>query len=304
MAPLFKVFSDEISTNSTSTARRSTLGLKASSHNNGKENINPRSALSSASTKGKGKETKVNNNNNGICTGELRTRILPDLPPLAPPSRIFLKPSSSAAKATITRRKKNDGELLIISDEGDGDESRDSGYAKSYSSQEVDVGLAAVGQGHADGSVKEMLNDNIAGKGMSRGAEERPSQDIAVSRETDGDRAARGLTESPLAEVRSSSTGWLDILADVDCSRQITQAFTSLSTDSYHLASPTHHRSSASRLKCRSDSPDRGIKSISMQRVISKPYTFSATTPILPTNDSLPTGTIRKSKAPIRVLRI
>lgn len=213
----FKVFSDSTSTISssssssfgyptTSTAGRSILG---------KENIDPRGASSSSSKlKVPMKPKKMIKVDNGICTGTLRTKVIPDLPPLQPTSsKIFIK-SNTSNKSSITILKRS---KIITTTILDRRSASDSGYSNGSNCSSTTTtpttpsSTSSPGQG-TDGSGLEgetikMLNDIIVESSResttSIATITAVDQTIIIGRDdlTYTNRLARGLTESPLAEV-------------------------------------------------------------------------------------------------------
>lgn len=223
---LFTVFSDTAAVaqpTSAATSKRRGLassgkGLSASSkalggltNGGGKENVDPWGVpvlLTGKQVLGKGKMTASINKAhlpsststgattkpvyrpaagptaNTICTGTLRTRVLPELAPLSPcaPSTydIALPPADHSSPAFS---------LLSLESTSTPNSAKDSGYAQSVGSarscSDVEGGCSA----DFDGEEVQM-------------AEWRREEDYTVVLESVGDKKARALTESPLAEVR------------------------------------------------------------------------------------------------------
>ncbi|BGP31878.1 hypothetical protein JCM10296v2_003656 [Rhodotorula toruloides] len=193
---------------------------------------------------------------NGICTGSLRTRVLPDLPPLAPAEDTSSGRSSTPSLDRFDAPPVVDINLASTSAPcsprtASGDRSFsstvDSGYARSSGrasddDAELEVGTVFRDEREADQSLE---------------ADEEPVLD-----DGEANRRARNLTESPLAEI--------------------TQAFTGLGGFSAANMSPTpsHTRRPASRpgppIRTRS-SPSK-VPSVSTLPLRTVPYSTTATT--------------------------
>lgn len=136
---------------------------------------------------------------NGICTGSLRTRVLPDLPPLPAPTP---EPTSSSSRPTTVRLGCPDG----------------AGSAESSPRTSCDTSFgSATDSGYAQ-SPRRRLRPGASPAEEEHGSEV-PEAGNAFEDETDSDmsmvdsevsggvksadRRARALTESPLAEVSS-----------------------------------------------------------------------------------------------------
>ncbi|KPV75419.1 uncharacterized protein RHOBADRAFT_43924 [Rhodotorula graminis WP1] len=140
---------------------------------------------------------------NAVCTGTLRTRVLPDLPPLEPvepaaPLAPAPPPAQAAphvadivlaaddkANASASPRTSLDARSALSASTGSS--ARDSGYAHSVDSRACDTSLDMdIAAAFADEEEQEAV------------------------RQVDGreaDRRARALTESPLAEITQAFTG-------------------------------------------------------------------------------------------------
>lgn len=127
---------------------------------------------------------------NAVCTGTLRTRVLPDLPPLEPEEDVVAAPAASCAAPAIADVVLDDEPDLSSRTSCDTNplsastcsSARDSGYARSL---------------RGTGSETDLDVDTAAAF-----ADEDASVEVEVSDGREADRRARALTESPLAEVR------------------------------------------------------------------------------------------------------
>ncbi|BGP00418.1 Serine/arginine repetitive matrix protein 2 [Rhodotorula toruloides ATCC 204091] len=132
---------------------------------------------------------------NGICTGSLRTRVLPDLPPLAPAEDASSGRSSTPSLDPFDAPPVVDINLASTSAPSSprtasGDRSFsstvDSGYARSSgraSDDDVELEVGTVFRDESEAEEEPVLDDGEA------------------------NRRARNLTESPLAEITQAFTG-------------------------------------------------------------------------------------------------
>ena len=216
---------------------------------------------------------------NAVCTGTLRTRVLPDLPPLEPDEPVVAtlapapRPAAPAPHVADIILDGNDGNDALSSPRtscdarsalsaSTGSSARDSGYAHSVDGRACDTSL----------------DMDIA----AAFADEEEQQAGRHVDEREADRRARALTESPLAEVRrlllscpsreNEADVWLDRL-------QITQAFTGLGGFSAaNMASPTprpHAARPAPPTRTRS-SPSKAASHSSLPTRMT-PYAYSTT---------------------------
>lgn len=211
---------------------------------------------------------------NGICTGTLRTRALPDLPPLAPAQDASsLRPSDPspdpfdappvvdiylASTSTPSSPRAASGDRSFSS-------TVDSGYARSSGrASDDDVELESATAFHDESE-----------------ADRSPEQEDPAFSDDEANRRARNLTESPLAEVRDRAIR-LGLQETNDSHSQITQAFTGLGGFSVANMSPTpsHTRRPISRPAppTRSRSSPSKVPSISTLPLRAVPYSTTATT--------------------------
>ena len=206
---------------------KATLGKSAKPGDGGSTCAPPqvRRGLAAASQAQKTTKTTTETSTNGICTGTLRTRILPDLPPLPATD------STPAATATATlsstrqptrRTKPSVVELRLPpppppapgSAESSPRSSCDRSYASATDSgyaQSPGAPLLPVHQN--DGEQVEFNNNNnneLEARTEGMFADEMDSDMSLASAEEeevavtfDANRRARALTESPLAEVHT-----------------------------------------------------------------------------------------------------
>lgn len=252
--------------------------------------------------------TPSSSSGNGVCTGQLRTRALPSFDdpaptPAAPILTSALKeavPVPPSPAYSVASTSSLHSERLGAA--GTPNSARDSGYARSVSSSpsspsssvgdEGDEGWARSRRGQEEKTVK------ISEVGSTRRRRSTRKQEIS---EKEADRRARGLTESPLAEVRwacysysSSCSPFLfpqqsrgaALTFSLVCSfQQLTQAFTSLGSFSLPNSNTTGPGSpsplSSYTKPTRRTSPPPAGKTHSS----AKPYANSA-----------PTQTMRKKK--------
>ncbi|GAA6002120.1 uncharacterized protein JCM10292_000763 [Rhodotorula paludigena] len=197
-----------------------------------------------------------------ICTGTLRTRVLPDLPPLSPPApspaeveRITPIPPSFAAPSTLDvfHDAHSAPASPRLSGEGSFVSASDSGYARSSSGRASDTDL------DADVAAAAFADETDADTSLEVEAP------VELS-DHEANRRARALTESPLAEI--------------------TQAFTGLGNFAVAHMSPTpsHTRPSA-----RSTSPSKA-PSASTLPARSLPYSTTATTKRVKPGQSVPSA--------------
>ncbi|GAA6059285.1 hypothetical protein JCM10212_006678 [Sporobolomyces blumeae] len=185
---------------------------------------------------------------NGICTGTLRTRVLPDLPPLEPETDAVKASSASGrpphrpAGLDLTRSQLptlgNSSERCLDSPASN----VDSGYAASgkASDTELEAGLEDGGANFDDESDMSLDVDG---------------SEITTH---EANRRARALTESPLAEV--------------------TQAFTGLGNFSNAPASPSPTQVALNRVVPPPRSRTSPSKSVSSLPPRLRPYSTTATT--------------------------
>ncbi|BGP55310.1 hypothetical protein JCM8202_000611 [Rhodotorula sphaerocarpa] len=157
----------------------------------------------SAQVSNRGEASVSRPSENGICTGSLRTRVLPDLPPLPAPTP---EPTSSSSRPTTVRLGCPDG----------------AGSAESSPRTSCDTSFgSATDSGYAQ-SPRRRLRPGASPAEEEHGSEV-PEAGNAFEDETDSDmsmvdsevsggvksadRRARALTESPLAEVTEAFTG-------------------------------------------------------------------------------------------------
>ena len=223
------------------------------------------------------KTTTTATSTNGICTGTLRTRVLPDLPPLPATNST---PAAATATATLSNtrqpiRRKNPSVVEVRlppppesaeSSSRSSSSSCDRSYASATDSgyaQSPGAPLLPVHQNDGE-QVEFNTDDNKLEAARTEGmfADEMDSdmslasveeEEVAVT--FDANRRARALTESPLAEVhivhafRYQTCNTLGKIADLFFSRpfsfeQVTQAFTGLGGFSVANTSPSpalHH---------------------------------------------------------------
>ena len=217
---------------------------------------------------------------NAVCTGTLRTRVLPDLPPLEPDEPVVAalapapRPAAPAPHVADIILDGNDGNDALSSPRtscdarsalsaSTGSSARDSGYAHSVDGRACDTSLdMAIAAAFADEEERQ------AGRHVD---------------EREADRRARALTESPLAEVRRlllscpSRENKADVLLDQPL--QITQAFTGLGGFSAaNMASPTprpHAARPAPPTRTRS-SPSKASSTSALPTRMA-PYVYSTT---------------------------
>lgn len=147
---------------------------------------------------------------NGVCTGLLRTRVLPafDDPPTtapipAPSNRNGPVPPSPAYSVASTSSLHSEA---LGGSMGTPNSARDSGYARSPSSSpgsasEGEDGREAEGWARRRARKEEEKTVQIHEIGSTRRRRSTRKQEIS---DKEADRRARDLTESPLAEVRLS----------------------------------------------------------------------------------------------------
>ncbi|BGP39823.1 hypothetical protein JCM10449v2_003775 [Rhodotorula kratochvilovae] len=137
---------------------------------------------------------------NAVCTGTLRTRVLPDLPPLEADADVerVVPAVPPAPPRTADVRLDGDNNERSPRTSGDGSflsastgSASDSGYARSSSARasdaelDLDIAAAFADEDNGDRSAE-----------LERAVDDR-----------EADRRARALTESPLAEITQAFTG-------------------------------------------------------------------------------------------------
>ncbi|GAA5981816.1 hypothetical protein JCM10908_004619 [Rhodotorula pacifica] len=145
---------------------------------------------------------------NGICTGTLRTRVLPDLPPLPVEAPIVEPSSARTAPAAANGIKPSVVEVRLPPSSAESSprsscdrsytSATDSGYAQSP--RGPSISSADASRSEIESSIAVAFADEADSSDMSLVGEEQ--MDV-----TDSDRRARALTESPLAEVTQAFTG-------------------------------------------------------------------------------------------------
>lgn len=148
--------------------------------------------------------TDVSISANGVCTGTLRTRVMPDLPPLPRSFRSHHNPYPSIPRSKPT----------------------------SPSTEEVDesalMGMLYPNRFESFGTPSSAKDSGYALSEASRSELEVDGQEMGEMRmgfdEVDSDTLARNLTESPLAEVRPSFSPSTHALTTLHRSHKRTQA--------------------------------------------------------------------------------
>ncbi|GAA5940330.1 hypothetical protein JCM1841_003889 [Sporobolomyces salmonicolor] len=212
---------------------------------------------------------------NGICTGTLRTRVLPS-PPLAPAAgdddpipSVDLSTLAPAYKlpsvVEISRSASPVPSLAPTSCTDSPASAVDSGYARSSRANDTDLDLD-------DGLTFEDESD------VSAEIEEA----TAMFDSREADRRARALTESPLAEITQAFTGLggFSVPPDSPTPAQTT----------FNRGSLAHNRSSPTKLASISSLPPRN-----------KPYSTNATTKKVKPGQAAPAA---PRAAPPRSLRV
>ncbi|GAA5822691.1 hypothetical protein JCM3770_003370 [Rhodotorula araucariae] len=132
---------------------------------------------------------------NGVCTGTLRTRVLPDLPPLEPEAdveRVVPAPPPATIDVHLdaeNRSPRTSGNASFLS--ASTGSASDSGYARSSSAHARDT----------------ELDFDMAAAFADEGNAERSHELQRAMTDREADRRARALTESPLAEITQAFTG-------------------------------------------------------------------------------------------------
>ncbi|BGP24461.1 serine/arginine repetitive matrix protein 2 [Rhodotorula toruloides] len=216
---------------------------------------------------------------NGICTGTLRTRVLPDLPPLVPAEDASSGPFNAPSLDPFDASPVVDISLASTSvpaspQTAAGDRSFsstvDSGYARSSgraSDDDVELEAGTVFRDETD--VDELLEE-----------EEEPVPD-----DGEANRRARNLTESPLAEITQAFTG-LGGFSMANMSPTPSQT----RRPAVRPAPPTRTRSSPSKVPSVSTLPLRTV-----------PYSTTATTRRVKPGQAASTA---PKTAPARSLRL
>lgn len=159
------------------------------------------------------KRTTTTASTNGICTGTLRTRVLPDLPPLPLPAAEVADSTPAAAPTTVSstrqpiRRKPSVAAELSLPRPGSAESSprsscdqsyasaTDSGYAQSPGAPPVHEADFNELEARTEGMFADELDSDMS----LASVEEHEEEEVIAS--FDANRRARALTESPLAEV-------------------------------------------------------------------------------------------------------
>ncbi|GAA5880661.1 hypothetical protein JCM3774_000568 [Rhodotorula dairenensis] len=149
---------------------------------------------------------------NGICTGTLRTRVLPDLPPLlSSPGAEQLRSDQGAATEAAAARKPSVVELRFESTGSSPQSSGDRSYASATDSGYAQSPTASTrGTGPLDPETRKgnvFADDDVETESdMSLVMMEEEEKDEGLV-DVEADRRARALTESPLAEITQAFTG-------------------------------------------------------------------------------------------------
>ncbi|GAA6027330.1 hypothetical protein JCM8097_002599 [Rhodosporidiobolus ruineniae] len=157
----------------------------------GKKALGAKAAVNSCGSKGKGVDGQAfvkpipKPSANGVCTGSLRTRVIPDDPLFSSSAGDFDLPPSSSSSSSSTEPQVVD--IYPSSTASSPRSAVDSGYAGSAKASDSDLDLE-----RAVGLFADESSDGEASVELDEG---------------EANRRARALTESPLAEITQAFTG-------------------------------------------------------------------------------------------------